>query len=338
MKGTEILGISTVGSVTVLKLTNLAMLAKQLWRMLKQPEKLLSRVHKARYFPNGDIFSATGDTIRAWGDLWLPRPRSFKPITPVPVGGGSIRVAKLINSDSGEWDASMVSAYHLACELEDRPCSSTLGTLDHWWWQKLWHASLHNKVKVFVWPACLAALPTHFNLAKRLRASPGVCPFCQDAIEDILHVLARCEFARVVWGLSSFTSLLAPPPDVIKLNFDGVTFYQDGEMGVGVVARNNLGQCVGWLSRQIHSAGTGFLAEAFAAREAVILALCRGWRSVIIEGDCAMLIYKLQTRERDLSTEGPIINDILFFISNLQSCCFNFVKCLNNFVAHFFCE
>ncbi|KAK4381261.1 hypothetical protein Sango_2986000 [Sesamum angolense] len=288
----------------------------------------------------------SGDTIRAWGDLWLPRPRSFKPITPVPVGGGSIHVAKLIDSDSRECDASMVheffwpvdselilgiplgrmreedlwvwhysksgmffvrTAYHLACELEDRPCSSTLGTLDHWWCR---------------------SYGRHHSLI-----SPGVCPFCQDAIEDIFHVLAQCEFARVVWGLSFFTSLvmtvksrdarcwlqeisshlsgrdfglslcicwpiwwgrnvrvmegvcfepgkvvgvavhylnaflvqkgsvttapsisissrsLAPPPDVTKLNFDEATFDQDGEMGVGVVARNDLGQCVGWLSR-----------------------------------------------------------------------------------------
>ncbi|KAL0437731.1 UNVERIFIED_CONTAM: hypothetical protein Sradi_0481000 [Sesamum radiatum] len=35
------------------------MLAKQLWRTYNHPEKLLSRVLKARYFPNGDVFFAT---------------------------------------------------------------------------------------------------------------------------------------------------------------------------------------------------------------------------------------------------------------------------------------
>ncbi|KAL0395613.1 UNVERIFIED_CONTAM: hypothetical protein Scaly_0009700 [Sesamum calycinum] len=40
------------------QLFNLAMLAKQLWRLLIQPEKLLCRVLKARYFPHGDVFTA----------------------------------------------------------------------------------------------------------------------------------------------------------------------------------------------------------------------------------------------------------------------------------------
>ncbi|KAK4390204.1 putative mitochondrial protein [Sesamum angolense] len=42
-----------------LHLFNLAMLAKQLWRIMRHPDCLLSRVLRAGYFPSGDIFSAT---------------------------------------------------------------------------------------------------------------------------------------------------------------------------------------------------------------------------------------------------------------------------------------
>ncbi|KAL0340132.1 UNVERIFIED_CONTAM: putative mitochondrial protein [Sesamum radiatum] len=41
-----------------LRLFNLAMLAKQLWCIWCFPDRLLSRVLRARYFPSGDIFSA----------------------------------------------------------------------------------------------------------------------------------------------------------------------------------------------------------------------------------------------------------------------------------------
>ena len=38
---------------------NLAMLAKQGWRMLENPTSLMARMYKARYFPNGDILNAS---------------------------------------------------------------------------------------------------------------------------------------------------------------------------------------------------------------------------------------------------------------------------------------
>ncbi|CAN0905267.1 Transposon TX1 uncharacterized 149 kDa protein [Linum grandiflorum] len=39
---------------------NLAMLGKQGWKLLTEPEALVSRVYKAKYFPKGDFFSAAG--------------------------------------------------------------------------------------------------------------------------------------------------------------------------------------------------------------------------------------------------------------------------------------
>ena len=38
---------------------NLAMLAKQGWRMLENPALLMVRMYKVRYFPNGNILNAS---------------------------------------------------------------------------------------------------------------------------------------------------------------------------------------------------------------------------------------------------------------------------------------
>ncbi|KAL0331697.1 UNVERIFIED_CONTAM: hypothetical protein Sangu_1715200 [Sesamum angustifolium] len=240
--------------------------------MLKQPEKLLSRVNKAR-------------------------PRSFKPITPVPIGGGSIRVAELINSDSGEWDASMVpdlfwpvdseliigiplgrmrqedlwvwhysksgmfsvrSAYHLACELEDRPCWSTVGTLDHWWWQS--YGMHHSLIRCWLQEISSHLSRRDFGLSLCICWSiwwgrnhivmEGVCLEPGQVVGVAVHYLnaflVQKGSVTTAPSVSISSPWLAPPPDVIKLNFDGAAFDQDGEMGVGVVARNDLGQCVGW--------------------------------------------------------------------------------------------
>ena len=37
---------------------NLAMLAKQAWRIMKNPNSLIARIYKAKYFPFSDILSA----------------------------------------------------------------------------------------------------------------------------------------------------------------------------------------------------------------------------------------------------------------------------------------
>ncbi|KAL0312170.1 UNVERIFIED_CONTAM: hypothetical protein Sradi_5616300 [Sesamum radiatum] len=85
----------------------------------------------------------------------------------------------------------------------------------------------------------------------------------------------------------------APSQHFIKINFDGATFQQGQEFGVGVIAHDSLGNCVGWLSRDVARAGDGELAKAIAARDATQLALRRGWSSVQFEGDCSSLIHKL---------------------------------------------
>ncbi|KAL0448411.1 UNVERIFIED_CONTAM: hypothetical protein Slati_1397500 [Sesamum latifolium] len=126
------------------------------------------------------------------------------------------------------------------------------------------------------------------------------------------------------------------PADCMKLNFDGATFEQGMELGAGMISRDNLGHCVAWLSKHFRITGIEELAEALAARQSIFLAQRRAWKSVVVEGDCAILIYKLQTRVWDLLVEGPVLTDIFNCALLFQSCLFSCVKRSNNAVAHFF--
>ncbi|KAL0299112.1 UNVERIFIED_CONTAM: hypothetical protein Sradi_6571000 [Sesamum radiatum] len=64
----------------------------------------------------------------------------------------------------------------------------------------------------------------------------------------------------------------APSSGYIKVNFDGATFQNGQEIGVRVVARGTSGECLAWLSKRVRRLSTGEMAEALAAREAVLLA------------------------------------------------------------------
>ena len=108
---------------------NLALLAKQGWRILTNPNSLVARVYKAKYFPYDDILRAKigsnpsyawrsihnslvilkegtrwrvgiGKRIHIWDDRWLPTPTTNKVISPPLEFGNFPMVSSLIDKDT----------------------------------------------------------------------------------------------------------------------------------------------------------------------------------------------------------------------------------------------
>ncbi|KAK4409872.1 hypothetical protein Sango_0060200 [Sesamum angolense] len=146
----------------------------------------------------------------------------------------------------------------------------------------------------------------------------------------------RSQFSNTSIPLPRARSLSwqGPPPNYVKLNFDGAILNHGTDTGLGIVARDACGTCVGWAAIRVPRRSSGELAEALAAREAVQLALCRGWQYVIVEGHCSSLISKLLSPSRELSPTGPITVDILKLVSNFRSCSFQLISRTCNSVAH----
>ncbi|KAL0395125.1 UNVERIFIED_CONTAM: putative mitochondrial protein [Sesamum latifolium] len=197
---------------------------------------------------------------------------------------------------------SVRSAYHLACDLNDEASGSNLKA-EQTWWKSIWQAKLPDQV------AC----------------------FATSYYEAFLIQNSEAAVSRVQGGPSRW---IGPPSGFVKLNFDGAILDKGTAMGIGVVARDERGRCIGWLSRRIDVMVSGEMAEAWAAREATQLALRRGWPMVVIEGDCLVLISKIRNATQDFSPVGPVISDIHKSASALSSCNFNFVKRSYNSVAH----
>ncbi|XP_057800052.1 uncharacterized protein LOC131015604 [Salvia miltiorrhiza] len=111
---------------------NAVMLGKTGWRLLHDPDALVSRVLRAKYYPNGNFLTAklgynpsftwrsihsaqdlvkrgvrwrigsrTG--VRVFKDPWLRRDHNFRVSVPPPQGLEDMRVADLINEVTGSW-------------------------------------------------------------------------------------------------------------------------------------------------------------------------------------------------------------------------------------------
>ena len=115
-----------------LHLFNLAMLARQAWRIVMNPDSLCARLLMAKYCPDGDLMKVregpgisyswrsivrgiqalkegiiwrvgNGESIKIWEDPWIPRGTTRWPITPK---GAVIlsKVLELIDPSTGSWD------------------------------------------------------------------------------------------------------------------------------------------------------------------------------------------------------------------------------------------
>jgi hypothetical protein len=115
-----------------IELFNLALLARQAWRVVQGPESLSARVLKAIYYPDGDFLEAgigstpsqvwraivdgkevlqqglirrigTGESTVIWGTNWLPRDGMLRPL-PSQRPNPPQLVSEIIDSTMACWD------------------------------------------------------------------------------------------------------------------------------------------------------------------------------------------------------------------------------------------
>lgn len=115
---------------------NLALLAKQVWRLLFEPDSLCAKVLRAKYYPDGKLLDAKpksgisftwqsilsglecfkrgyiwrvgdGSQINIWNDCWIPASHNLKVMT--PRGHNLVTtVEELINPVTGNWDENLI--------------------------------------------------------------------------------------------------------------------------------------------------------------------------------------------------------------------------------------
>ncbi|XP_065620312.1 uncharacterized mitochondrial protein AtMg00310-like [Quercus suber] len=141
-----------------LKSFNLALLAKQGWRLQINSTSLFSHVCKAKYFPRCSFVEASlglrpsyawrslmaahcvvrrcmrwqvgnGIIVRVWWDKWIPRPSTYKVLMSERPNFENALVCELINRATSEWNMEKINSWFLP---EDRETitSIPLSTID----------------------------------------------------------------------------------------------------------------------------------------------------------------------------------------------------------------
>ncbi|KAL0284647.1 UNVERIFIED_CONTAM: putative mitochondrial protein [Sesamum angustifolium] len=165
-----------VGGLGLRKMSdvNLAMLAKQLWRVVINPDNLIGHILKQRYFPHCELHEAraVAGCSFTWSSILVSRELIAATVVELIDGSGNWNVG-LIHRIFWQEDVDAILAIPFNMGDQD---------VLRWHFEKHSHYSVHSGYKTRA-------------------VSGGFCPWCGFEVEDILQTLFRCHFACLVWAL-----------------------------------------------------------------------------------------------------------------------------------------
>ncbi|XP_041025384.1 uncharacterized protein LOC121265781 [Juglans microcarpa x Juglans regia] len=177
---------------------NLALLAKQAWRLLQSPQSLVAKIFKEKYHKNTSIIVAKlgnapsliwrsvwnslgllkeglrwkvgdGVKINIWGQKWLLSPSTYCVQSPISILDANSKVRDLIDEDSKDWNEGLIG-------------------------------SIFNKKEAA--HAGNNLLATRGNIFTKKVIENPLCPIYLKEEETVMHVLWLCPAASDVWAES----------------------------------------------------------------------------------------------------------------------------------------
>ncbi|MCH88735.1 RNA-directed DNA polymerase (Reverse transcriptase), partial [Trifolium medium] len=164
---------------------NIAMLGKQGWNFLTKPDAMVSRVFKAKYFPNGDFLGSSlgHNPSYVWRSIWSSR---------------------IVLREGYRWrigDGSKIPIWHTPWLRDERnPCITTPNNNQvEGDWNQLWTLPIPPKVKHFMWRLGRDCLPNRQRLLSKGVECQSNCVVCQEYNENNWHTFLCCADSATCW-------------------------------------------------------------------------------------------------------------------------------------------
>lgn len=137
---------------------------------------------------------------------------------------------------------------------------------------------------------------------------------------EVQKSLGRCAQSNMLGVHNNSGRQVWNPPSLCstKINCDGAVIRLGDLVGVGVIARNDLGEMVVAAGYKVELRLSPFAAELYAIKLALDLVVERRMSSVVIETDCMDAVRVINSGEEFLAAEGVVVNQIKGLMQLLQ--------------------
>ncbi|XP_018453887.1 uncharacterized protein LOC108825041 [Raphanus sativus] len=224
---------------------NHALLAKQAWRVLNNPNSLLARIYKGRELLKKGLIRSIGNgrSTYVWSQSWIMDECPRRPINKQREIDVNLRVESLLD-ETHQWNVEKLQTLFPENEVT-RIRQLQVGNIadkDIWAFsdngsytvksgfklaslaketeevlsvvsrpgslelkRKIWKVATTPKIRNFLWRAASGALAVAERLNTRGLNVDVRCKLCKLAPESIEHVLFQCAMAQEIWSLADVT-------------------------------------------------------------------------------------------------------------------------------------
>ncbi|OMP06477.1 hypothetical protein CCACVL1_01552 [Corchorus capsularis] len=145
---------------------------------------------------------------------------------------------------------------------------------------------------------------------------------------------ATSRIGEILMGQSRQIAWMPPPLGVMKINTDASFSTENGEAGLGVVIRDDVGNVIASGSRRLYFIADSLYAEVHAILFGFEMALELGLDRCIVESDSLLAIREINKLDTVFWEGGCLIHEIRELASLFEFCSFQFVNREANMLAH----